>query len=98
MNNENPTFTEEDFTREINLEELETVLSKEEKQKCYEVVVEVSKYLKSDREKLYMIERLLMEFDNSVISESFMNAVKTSRKNLKLKSNLVKTEKKGLIF
>lgn len=100
MSDQEEVFKEEDFTREIDLSELETILTKEQKHKCYEVVVEVAKYLKTDREKLYMIERLLMEFDNSVVSETFMNSVKAARKNLILEKEekLIKPVKKGLIL
>lgn len=103
MNNkqiEEDPFIDKDFTNEIDFSSLETTLSKEEKSKCFEVVQEVRKYLKTDREKLYMIERLVLELDNIQAGELFMFAVKSSRKELNKKDggSLVSSTKKGLVL
>lgn len=104
MNNkqieETDPFVDEDFTNEIDLASLETTLTKEEKNKCFEVVREVANYLKTDREKLYMMERLILELENHIASESFMSAIKSSRKALNKKdgTSLVASTKKGLVL
>jgi hypothetical protein len=96
---ENP-FEKEDFTHEIDFSSLETTLTKEEKNKCFEVVQEVRKYLKTDREKLYMIERLILELDDIHTSEIFMSAIKSSRKKINKKEgeSFTSISKKGLIL
>ncbi|HNC58431.1 MAG TPA: hypothetical protein PLP33_23595 [Leptospiraceae bacterium] len=99
LDDKNP-YSEEDFTNEIDFRLLETTLSKEEKNKCYEVCREVSNYLKTDREKLYMMERLVLELENIEASEKFMFAIKESRKELNKQNgaNLSIKQKKGLVL
>lgn len=101
MNNDNDnTFSQEDFDNEIDLNLLETSLTKEEKNKCYEVTKEVSNYLKTDREKLYMMERLILELDNFSVGEKFMTALKNARKELNQQdgANILEKRKKGLVL
>lgn len=93
---EDAVFEKEDFTTVIDISSLETKLTKEQKEKCYAVVVEVAKYLKSDREKLYMIERLIMELENTTTAEFIMNALRSTRKTLVDKE--VSVTKKGLVL
>jgi hypothetical protein len=93
---EDAVFEKEDFTTVIDISSLETKLTKEQKEKCYAVVVEVAKYLKSDREKLYMIERLIMELENTTTAEFIMNALRSTRKTLVDKE--ISVTKKGLVL
>jgi hypothetical protein len=91
---------DEDYEVQINFEQLETILTKEEKQKCYEVVSEVSKYLKTDREKIFLMERLALELENDKLSVLFGKTARTLRENLNLtqKTGLItSTTKKGII-
>lgn len=94
---EETVFEKEDFTSIIDISSLETKLTKEQKEKCYAVVVEVAKYLKSDREKLYMIERLIMELENTPTAEHIMNALRATRKTL-VEKEITSIPKKGLML
>jgi hypothetical protein len=92
-------FEESDYNMEIKLEEYETTLTKEEKARCFEVVNEVSKYLKSDREKLFLIERLALELENNNLSITFGKTVRAVRAELNKAETLQgKPAKKGLVI
>jgi hypothetical protein len=85
-------LTEEDFSSTLKIEECETILTKEEKKKCYEVATEVSKYLTTDREKLFLIERLVMELENDKLSIVFGKSVRQTRAEMN-KKTVVATKK-----
>lgn len=91
-------FEETDYNLELKFEEFETVLTKEQKTRCFEVITEVSKYLKTDREKIFLMERLALELENNDLSVIFGKTARALRAELN-KSNTTqgKTAKKGLV-
>lgn len=92
-------FEESDYNVEIKLEEYETTLTKEEKARCFEVVNEVSKYLKTDREKIFLIERLALELENNNLSILFGKTIRSVRAELNKTETLQgKPAKKGLLI
>jgi hypothetical protein len=91
-------FEETDYNLELKFEEFETVLTKEQKARCFEVLTEVSKYLKSDREKIFLMERLALELDNNDLSVIFGKTARVLRAELnKSDAAQSKTAKKGLV-
>lgn len=91
-------FEESDYNMELKIEEFETVLTKEQKTRCFEVVAEVSKYLKTDREKVFLIERIALELENNNLSILFGKTARALRGEMNKSEALQgKPARKGLV-